>query len=416
MLLFFGADFISTHILRDARTYLSLRVLAIALPFIALSNIFSGYFNAVRRVYKSASASITEQFVKIFITVSLLAAIAPRGTEYACLALVVGTAASEALSFFYLLLFYIIDKKRHIKADEGKKSPDMRKRMLSISLPIALSSYLRSGLVTIEHILIPIGLRRHGSDYQTALASYGTIHGMVFPLILFPSAVCSTFAGLIVPELSELAAQYGEVRGNRHICYIVRRALCFALFFGIGTAGIFLCFAKPIGLLVYGSEEAAKYIGIFASLIPVMYLDTTVDGMLKGLGQQFNSMIYNIIDASMSVLLVWTLMPKIGIYGYVICVFLTELVNLAFSLNRMLMVTDAKIPLCRIIGATSLSSLIMKLSFPASASYAAVTVVGILLSLIFYVILLRTTQGLTKEDMTWLSGLVREPKAPQLKT
>ena len=58
----------------------------------------------------------------------------------------------------------------------------------------------------------------------------------------------------------------------------------------------------------------------------------------------------------------------------------------------------------------------MKLSFPASASYAAVTVVGILLSLIFYVILLRTTQGLTKEDMTWLSGLVREPKAPQLKT
>lgn len=424
VLLFFGADFISTHILRDARTYLSLRVLAIALPFIALSNIFSGYFNAVRRVYKSASASITEQFVKIFITVSLLAAIAPRGTEYACLALVVGTAASEALSFFYLLLFYIIDKKRHIKADEGKKSPDMRKRMLSISLPIALSSYLRSGLVTIEHILIPIGLRRHGSDYQTALASYGTIHGMVFPLILFPSAVCSTFAGLIVPELSELAAQYGEVRGNRHICYIVRRALCFALFFGIGTAGIFLCFAKPIGLLVYGSEEAAKYIGIFASLIPVMYLDTTVDGMLKGLGQQFNSMIYNIIDASMSVLLVWTLMPKIGIYGYVICVFLTELVNLAFSLNRLLMVTDAKIPLCRavlspvvcIIGATSLSSLIMKLSFPASASYAAVTVVGILLSLIFYVILLRTTQGLIKEDMTWLSGLVREPKAPQLKT
>ena len=227
-----------------------------------------------------------------------------------------------------------------------------------------------------------------------------------------------------MPELSELSAQYGEVRGNRHICYIVRRALCFALLFGIGTAGIFLCFAKPIGLLVYGSEEAAKYIGIFASLIPVMYLDTTVDGMLKGLGQQFNSMIYNIIDASMSVILVWTLMPKIGIYGYVICVFLTELVNLAFSLNRLLMVTDAKIPLCRavlspvvcIIGATSISMLIMKFSFPASASYAAVTIVGILLSLIFYVILLRTTQGLTKEDMTWLSGLVREPKSPQLKT
>ena len=37
-------------------------------------------------------------------------------------------------------------------------------------------------------------------------------------------------------------------------------------------------------------------------------------------------------------------MPKIGIYGYVICVFLTELVNLAFSLNRLLTVTGVKNP------------------------------------------------------------------------
>ena len=418
VLLFFGADFISSHILRDARTYLSLRVLAVTLPFIALSNVLGGYFNAVRRVYKSASASIAEQFVKIFITVCLLMAIAPRGTEYACLALVVGTAVSEALSFFYLLIFYLMDKKKHIRAEEGITYPDMRKRMLSISLPIALSSYLRSGLVTIEHILIPIGLRRHGSDYQTALASYGTIHGMVFPLILFPSAVCSTFAGLIVPELSELAAKYGNIYGNKHICYIVRRALCFALLFGIGTAGIFLCFAKPLGLLVYGSEEAAKYIGIFASLIPVMYLDTTVDGMLKGLGQQFNSMIYNIIDASMSVLLVWTLMPKLGIYGYVICVFLTELVNLAFSLNRLLTVTGVKIPIFRavlspvvcIIGATSLCMLTMRITLPSSVNYLAVTIIGIFLTLIFYVLLLRTTQGLSGEDVAWVRNILKDPK------
>ena len=413
--LYFGAGFISEHILRDARTYLSLRVFSVALPFIALSNVFSGYFNAVRRVIKSASASIAEQFVKIALTVFLLTAIAPRGIEYACLALVLGTAAAEALSFFYLLVFYIIDKKRHIKAKFGEKIPDMRGRMLAISLPIALSSYLRSGLVTVQNILIPIGLRRHGADYSTALASYGTIHGMVFPLILFPSAVCSTFAGLIVPELSELAASYGEIRGNRHICYIVRRALCFALFFGIGAAGIFLSFASPLGNLIYHSEEAARYIRVFAVLIPVMYLDTTVDGMLKGLGQQLNSMFYNIIDASMSVFLVWTLMPKFGIYGYVICVFVTEIINLAFSLNRLLTVTNAKVPLGRallsplicIVGATSLAMIVMKLAFSAALGSVAATVVGILLALLFYVALLRTTRGLSHEDVRWIGGILK---------
>ena len=411
-ILFFGARFISVHILQDSRTYLSLRVFSVALPFIALSNVFAGYFNAVRRVYKSASASIAEQFVKITLTVTLLRTLLPKGIEYGALSLVLGTAIAEALSFFYLLIFYILDKKKHIKAKKAAWDPKMRERMLQISLPIALSSYLRSGLVTIQHILIPIGLRKHGADYSTALASYGTIHGMVFPLILFPSAVCATFAGLIVPELSELAVKYGTVRKNRHICYIVRRALSLATIFGIGIAGLLICFAEPLGILVYNSAEAAKYIRIFAPLVPVMYLDTTVDGMLKGLGQQLHSMFYNIIDASLSVFLVWLLMPKIGLYGYVICVFVTELINLAFSLTRLLTVTEARLPipkaiLCPIIciaGATALSMIVLHLCLQTSVN-ALFTVTGILLSVVFYISVLRLTGGLSREDSQWFRSI-----------
>ncbi len=413
--LFFGAEFISCRILQDERTYLSLRVLSAALPFIALSNVFSGYFNAVRRVYKSASAGMAEQFIKISLTVGFLRALLPKGMEYGALALVLGTAVSEALSFFYLLIFYIFDKKKHLKTRKASKDPSMKNRMLNISLPIALSSYLRSGLVTIQHILIPAGLRKHGSDYASALASYGTIHGMVFPLILFPSAVCTTFSGLIVPELSELAASYGEIHQNRHICYIVRRALSLALLFGIGTAGILLCFADPLGILVYKSAEAAKYIRVFAPLVPIMYLDTTVDGMLKGLGQQLHSMFYNIIDASISVFLVWSLMPKVGILGYVICVFVTEIINLAFSLTRLLTVTGAKLPipkavLCPILciaGAASLSMIALTLlSFPLGN--AGFTILGIFLAVVFYVMLLRTMGGLSSEDSRWFRSILKK--------
>ena len=414
-LLFFGADFIANRILHDERTYKSLRVLAVALPFIALSNVFSGYFNAVRRVYKSASASMAEQFLKIFLTVGFLRALLPKGMEYGALALVLGTAVSEAFSFFYLFLFFIFDKRKHLKTKTASSDPAMKSRMLNISLPIALSSYLRSGLVTIQHVLIPVGLRKHGADYATALASYGTIHGMVFPLVLFPSAVCSTFAGLIVPELSELAASYGRVQGNRHICYIVRRALTLALLFGIGTAGILFCFAEPLGILVYKSAEAAKYIRVFAPLVPVMYLDTTVDGMLKGLGQQLHSMVYNIIDASLSVLLVWSLMPKMGIYGYVICVFVTEIINLAFSLTRLLTVTGAKLPLSKVLlcpvlcvaGAVSLSGIALELlSFPFGNT--VFTVFGILLSVVFYITLLRTMGGISREDSRWFRSILKK--------
>lgn len=419
-LLFFGAGFLSERVLGDSRTYSSLRAFAAALPFIALSNVFQGYFSAVRRVAKNASAGIAEQFVKIAITVSLLVFLAPRGVEYACLSLVIGTAVSEALSFLYLLIFYLFDRKRHLSLAAPANRTGMARRMLSISLPIALSSYLRSGLVTIEHILIPIGLEKSGADYASALASYGTIHGMALPLVLFPSAICATFAGLIVPEFSELSTRYGTVKGNRHICYIVRRALCGVLFFSIGVAGILFCFASPLGTLVYGSAEAGYYIRLFAPLVPVMYLDTSVDGMLKGLGQQVPSMIYNIVDASLSVLLVWTLLPQMGIRGYVYCVFITEIINMALSLHRLLSVTDARLPVLRpiagslfcILGATSVSALVFRPgSFAQNALVA--TVFGILLTLFCYLLFLRGTQSVSREEVRWLRGIRRRNSSPE---
>ena len=213
----------------------------------------------------------------------------------------------------------------------------------------------------------------------------------------------------------ELAAKYGTVRNNKHICYIVRRALSLATVFGIGTAGILVCFAEPLGILVYKSAEAAKYIRVFAPLVPVMYLDTTVDGMLKGLGQQLHSMFYNIIDASLSVFLVWSLMPGIGLNGYVICVFVTEIINLAFSLTRLLTVTEAKLPVGKavffptvcIAGATAICMLVFRLSAP-TCSNAVFTVWGILLSVIFYIFLLRATGGLSREESLWFRSIFKK--------
>ena len=190
--------------------------------------------------------------------------------------------------------------------------------------------------------------------------------------------------------------------------------MTFALFFGIGTSGILFCFAEPLGLAIYHSAEAARYIRIFAPLVPVMYLDTTVDGMLKGLGQQLHSMLYNIIDASMSVILVWTLIPKIGVYGYVVCIFMTELVNLAFSLSRLMTVTGVTIPLTKavffpllcIAGATALSMILLKSLGLGETLF--LLIFGILICAIFYAILLRTTSAIDREDSAWLKSIIKE--------
>lgn len=76
-------------------------------------------------------------------------------------------------------------------------------------------------------------------------------------------------------------------------------------------------------------------ISLFALLIPVMYTDTAADSVLKGLGEQVYCMKVNIADAAISLLLVIFLVPRMGAYGYLITVFLSECFNTFFSVQKL---------------------------------------------------------------------------------
>jgi stage V sporulation protein B len=128
----------------------------------------------------------------------------------------------------------------------------------------------------------------------------------VFPLILFSSAILYSFASLLVPEVAEAK----EIGDDEKIGKIVNTVFGTALFFSLGTAGIIMCFSYELGNVVYPGTDAGKYIQMIAPLIPVMYLDTAVDAMLKGLGFQVYSMGVNIADALVSVILVIILLQN----------------------------------------------------------------------------------------------------------
>lgn len=370
-LLYSGANILGTYALGDKRTISSLRILAFTLTPIALSSALNGYFNAVRRVYKSVIVQVCEQGAKITVVSALLILIGPKGLEYACVAVVAGGALSEAICVIISAILYLFDRKIHksekysIVKKEGKidtppivfdicglnKGCFIKKReteplsrstsILSVALPVAVSTYVRSALLTIEHLAIPWGLKRSGASSVEALSSYGVLHGMVFPILLFPSAVLGSFASLLIPELTSAQKEGDTKRVNR----IVSRVFFFALLFSIGVAGIFVCFSSELGVYIYKSKEAGEFIKLLSPLIPLMYLDTAVDSMLKGLGEQLYTMRVNIADAFISVLLVLTLLPNMGIHGYVVVIFLMELFNTALSVIKLLSITKVKTPI-----------------------------------------------------------------------
>ena len=338
ILLFLCAPTIGERILGDERTISSLQILAFSLPAISLSSSLSGYFTALRRVYKNAAVHILSQGFRIYLCITLLGSTVAKDMESACVAIVIGITISEILAFVFQTILYIYDRKKATSVG-GRCDKRLAKKLLPITIPVAFSAYMRSALVTVEHLLIPRGREKSGVSRDISLAAYGTMHSVVFPLVLFPSAISSSFAGLLVPEISESDAADDKARIER----IISRVLKTVLIYSIGTAAVMICLSGELGAVLFPESDSALYIALISPLIPIMYLDTSVDSILKGLGYQFYTMIVNIADASMSVILVWILLPRLGIVGYIITVYFTEIVNAALSITKLLSVTKTRV-------------------------------------------------------------------------
>lgn len=416
VLLFSFAEPIAAGWLRDAEAAPALRLLALSLPPLALSTVLNGYFIAVRRASRGAAVNVLGQTVRICATVFLLRLLLPRGAVWSCIAMVGGCVVSEFVSFLLsaVLALPFFRRDRLLAQDEPPApTRSVSVYLLRIAVPIALTTYIRSGLLTLEHLLIPAGLESSGTTAEAALAAYGTVHGMVMPVILFPAAFLAAFSGLLIPEIAEYRSKNAKKTVIRTACRVLRVTLLFST----AVSGGMICWAYELGTVLCGSSDAGLYIRALAPLIPVMYLDTMVDAMLKGLDQQVASMRYNIMDTALSVAMAYFLLPRSGIRGYIFLLYASEIFNFSLSLGRLLSVTGLRFrliawvgkPVFSVIGASVLSALSFRLLGEAAVfRFPLVTLaVHLLFTLMLYCGFLAVTGCVGGRELRMFLDLLR---------
>lgn len=382
--LLLGSEWIAGAWIGERDAAPALRLLAAGLPCVAASSALSGYFSAVRRSGKNALTQLLEIAARVGITLFLLQK-SGGNRAHAYLCVVLGMTLSEWISFLCQFLLYTADQKRSIPRT-GQVRTGLTKAILHVTLPIAFSSYIRSGLVTLEHMLIPYGLRRFGASQEESLAAYGVLSSVALPVLFFPASLLYAANGLLIPEIARADSAGDEGR----ITKISRRFLHFTLVFGIGTAAILLCFSKQLGDALSEDARVGEYLGLLAPLVPVMYLDSAADALLKGIGEQIYCMCVNIVDAALSALLVFFLVPHFGVKGYIGVIILSELLNASLSVSRLSLRIDLHprpvkwivAPLLAAVGATAITNIAIPYAFPTGG--IASTVIGILFCLLVY--------------------------------
>lgn len=308
LILFIFAPYISSIFLHNKVSCFPFYVISLSLPFVAMSSCINGYFSAIKQVKKTAFVQIIEQIIKISIICFLLNLLAPESVDFAIISLVIGEAISEACSFFILYFLYKSNKKR-LEQTRSFSKHNFSKRILRISVPVAITSYIRSGLSTIKQLLIPLRLEKSGLSCKEALSQYGLINGMVFPLILFPNIIITTFSNLLVPEFSYYNTRSENVKMNKMLNLIFK----YSFIFSFCIIGIFVCFSDSFSILFYNNIEISKYIKILCPLLVFMYLDSIIDSILKGLDKQVKVMGINILDLLTSITFIYFLLPIKGI-------------------------------------------------------------------------------------------------------
>ena len=201
-----------------------------------------------------------------------------------------------------------------------------------------MADTLRSGLNTIEDLIIPRQLALFAGTVN-AMADYGMIRGMVFPVLMFPAAVLVSLAELLIPEFSRCAAQGSRTR----VQYLAKQGLRASMLFGLCTGGLLFTLSDVLGELLYQEPQVGGLLRLYAPFVPMLYMDALVDAMCKGLGQQNANARYNTLTSFLDVVFLWVLLPKWGLGGYYVSFAATHLINFALSLQRLVRVSGIRL-------------------------------------------------------------------------
>ncbi len=391
--LFYLSDALSERWIVEKYAALPLRILSFSLPFTMIFSVLDGYFTAKQKIRRSVFIGIFARLTDILCVVLLFKNAALR--SHPCDVLTLGTLVGEITAALCALAFYFCGI---LKKSDSKTVFCYFPRILKVALPLAISAYMRTGLSCAGHMIIPYGLRKAGMGVGGALSTYGLIHQMALPVIMFPAAVLVSLADIIIPRLTHAQVE----GGTKSISYISGRCMRVGFMFSMGIFGIMFFYGEFLGKLFFNSFEAGLYIRLLSFVIPIIYCDCVTDCCLKGLGQQLYCMLLNVAEAVINIVMLFFLLPRLAILGYLITMFVKEIFNAFFSLMRLRKLTvlhfDISIFFAGALAVTGARLCALSLSFVPIASAVSYAV--------FYVLILYALNKFTRSDLRWLYSLI----------
>lgn len=338
---YFGASPCAKYFLMEERATDSLRVLSFAFPFCAVTASINGYYIGCKKTAVPAFTQLLEQIVRIGFVLYLVTLPAFTNEESRCLAAVIGLVLGEVASNLFNCIAYRLHQSKLLRRSTPCETSGLMKRLLLLSVPLSLNRLIINILHSIESVFIPGMLRLSGLTNSEALSQYGILNGMAIPFILFPSAIPNALSVLLLPAVSENLDE--KKRPRLQQC--VGNAIKYSVIIGLFSTAVFYFFGRDIGNTIYHNPYAGDYIRTLSPLCPILYLSTTLNSVINGLGKPHLSFFTTVAGLLVRLAVLVFLVPKTGIYGVLIGLLVSQLISTALETVLVLKYSKAFPPI-----------------------------------------------------------------------
>ncbi|MEK5491450.1 stage V sporulation protein B [Paenibacillus sp. FSL R7-0297] len=337
-----SASWVSSVILTDQRVYYTFVSMTPMIAIVAVSSIYRGYFQGRQNMLPSAFSSVLESVIRIFFMLWFSWLLLPKGIAFAAAGAMLGVTVGEIGGMLALLLqyYYIVKKDKNEapppagtavpgssaeSGDEPQRPPGgVFKRLVAISVPVTAGRLIGSFSYLLESIITVRSLALAGIAAAAATAQYGSLQGMVIPLLLLPGVLSSSLAVSLVPSLSEAAARNDLPTIHKRM----HQALRLAMVTGAPFAAVMYVLAVPLCTLMYGNAaDTAPMLRMMAPFALFLYVQAPLQAALQAMDRPGKALINTLIGAVVKILLILLLAsrPEYGIQGAIIAIIVNSL-------------------------------------------------------------------------------------------
>jgi len=292
-------------------------IILYSLPGLIASAIYCVLRSALWGDKKFFAISFTEFFEQdvriIFCFILFSASILPQ--------LSLGDKAALSLSIaciFSCILVVIIyfSLKQKLSSPIGSFKP-----LLKSAVPITTLRTVSSLVQSLIAIIIPLRLTKFGYSSSEAMAQFGMIMGMAFPLIMIPGTLIGSLAVTLVPEISSKTDNIDDKSHTKDLFGLknnIYTGINLSVLISMVFVPAFIVLGQPITEILFHSSEAGKYVSCGALLILPMGINQISSSILNSIGLEFKSLINYAIGAVFLLISILFLPKYMGTYSLIV--------------------------------------------------------------------------------------------------